>query len=239
MEISRRAGQARLRLVTGSSEHNSRCKESINSAASPIGLLVRSRSMSLTAPGDNPTRVPISESVSPAFFRKSLMRDAQVVISPSLRQAVDLSQRLPVTAVRDNLGMPRPPDLPRFSSIGPRIRYWRERRKIPRKDFAKLIGMSYSGLADLENDRSKAGTKLHMIAAKLRLNAHYLEHDKGEPESEYAQEPPPEPQPWPFASVPKSHIDRLNPIERKYAEVRLQEALAEIDAQRRQSRKAS
>lgn len=101
-----------------------------------------------------------------------------------------------------------------------------------------MVGLSYTALADLENDRSKTGKKLHLIAAKLRLNAHYLETDKGEPEAEYAQEAPPEPQAWPFEGISPEQLEHLNPIERKYAEVRLQEALSEIEAERRRARKA-
>lgn len=99
--------------------------------------------------------------------------------------------------------------------------------------------MKYSTLADLENDRSDTSKRLHIIAARLRLNPYYLETGKGEPESEYAQEPPPEAAPWPFPAVPRVKLDKLNAIERKYAESRLQEALAEIEAERRKAKKAS
>lgn len=194
--------------------------------------------MSLTDEGAKPIKEPISARVSPVE-RRSDTRDAHVLMGPSLRQAVENSQRLPVTALRDNPDMPRPPDLPKFDSIGRRIRYWRERRNIDRKEFAKLVGMSYSGLADLENDRSKGGKRLHIIAAKLRLNAHYLETDRGEPEAGFDQEPPAEPQTWPFATIPKSQIERLNSIERSYIETKVQHALAEIESERRKSRKAS
>jgi transcriptional regulator with XRE-family HTH domain len=134
--------------------------------------------------------------------------------------------------------MPRPPGLPKFDSLGPRIRWWREHRKFKRLEFAKLIGMSYSGLADLENDRSQESKKLHLIAAKLRLNPYYLETDKGEPEAEFAQEPPTEPQDWPFPAVAQSKLSKLNNIERSYAETKLLEALAEIEAERRKAKKA-
>lgn len=101
-----------------------------------------------------------------------------------------------------------------------------------------MVGMSYSGLADLENERTEASKKLHIIAARLRLNAHYLETDKGEPEAEYAQEPPAVDVSWPFHDIPRSRLERLNMIERKYAETKLQEALDDIEAERRKSKKA-
>ena len=230
---------ARLRLVGGTAvpHISSLCKESSLSAASPFGSVVRPHSMSLTADGDNPMRVPIPESVQLRFERKSVIRDAQVIMTPSLRYAVDECQRSTVTAVRDTIAMPRPPNLPKFDSIGPRVRWWREHRGFGRKEFAKLVGMSYSGLADLENDLTKASKRLHLIAAKLKLNPHYIETDKGEPEAEFAQEAPPEAQPWPFEDISRSRLDKLNMIERKYAETRLQEALAEIEAERRKSKK--
>lgn len=206
-------------------------------AASPLGTKVRPFSMSLTDDGASPTSPPISASVKPVDLR-SEMRDAHVLTRSILRQPVVLSQRHPVTAVRETIGMPRPPNLPKFESPGPRIRWWREHRGYERKDFAKMVGMSYSGLADLENDRSKAGKKLHLIAAKLRLNAHYLETDKGEPEAEFAQELPQEPAKWPFESVQQSRLEKLNKIELSYAENKLQEALAEIEAERRRAKKA-
>lgn len=222
---------ARLRLVS-SNPHLDLCSSWSRTAASPFGSDVLSHSMSLTEDCDRPTSPPISPSFMPRA-RKSLMRDAHVVIDPSLRPPVDRSQRLPVTALRDNLCMPRPPDLPKFSSIGPRVKHWRIRRGFERKEFAKLVGMSYSGLADLENDRSKGGKQLHMIAARLRLNAHYLETDKGEPEADHAQDPPPEPTEWPFQSVPRIKLAKLSNIERSYAETKLLEAIQEIEAERR------
>lgn len=233
-----RAVQALLRLVGGTSvEHISRCSESSFSAAPPLGSTVLSHSMSLTAEGDSPMRTPISASVSPALSRKSLMRDAHVIMGSSLRRAVESCQRPAVTALRDTEGMPRPPDLPKFDSLGPRVRWWREYRGFGRKEFAKLVGMSYSGLADLENDLTKASKKLHLIAAKLRLSAHYIETDRGEPEAEFPQEAPQEAQAWPFEDVPRSKLDKLNMIERKYAETKLQEALADIESERRKSKK--
>lgn len=97
--------------------------------------------------------------------------------------------------------------------------------------------MSVTALSDLELDRTKKGSSLHLIAAQLRLNAYYLETGKGEPESEYAQEAPAEPPAWPFAGVTRTQIEKLNPIERKYAEVALQQALSDIETERRKAKK--
>jgi len=228
-----------LRLVARGEalEQSDSCKDTSFSAAPPLGSDVRSCSMSLTDEAANPMRSPISASVNPVT-RRSVMRDAQVVMSPSvLRHAVESRRRLPVTDIRENVVMPRPPGLPKFDTLGPRIRWWREHRKFKRADFAKLVGMSYSGFADLENDRSQESKKLHLIAAKLKLNPYYLETDKGEPEAEFAQDPPAEAQEWPFESISQSKLTKLNTVERSYLETKMHEAFAVIEAERRKAKK--
>lgn len=224
--------QARLRLLK--SENFDRCSSYSFTADMPLGSSVRPCSMSLTADGDKSVSSPMAASVMP-MPRRSDTRDDQVVtMIPSLRQAVDYSQRLPVTGFRNNPDMPRPPDLPRdLHSIGQRIRWWREHRDMSRKDLAKRAKYSYSGLADLENGESQASEKLHLIAAALQLNAHYLETGEGEPETGYAQDPPPPPNEWPFPAVPLSKLKKLNKIERGYLETELLKALADIEAERR------
>lgn len=97
--------------------------------------------------------------------------------------------------------------------------------------------MSTTALSDLELDRTKKGGSLHLIAAHLRLNPHYLQTGKGEPEAEFVQEPPVQEAAWPLPSVPRHRIDKLNPIERSYAEAALLTALAEIEAERRKAKK--
>lgn len=236
----KKPNQPALRLVVSRGEpleQRDSCKDTNFSAAPPLGSDVRLHSMSLTEEAVSPMRSPISASVNPVA-RRSDTRDAQVVMSPSvLRHAVESTQRPTVTEVRENVVMPRPPGLPKFDTLGPRIRWWRVHRRFKRAEFAKLVGMSYSGLADLENDRSQESKKLHLIAAKLKLNAYYLETDKGEPEMEFAQEPPAEPHEWPFESIPPSKLAKLNTIERSYMETRMHEALAVIEAERRKARK--
>lgn len=228
------AHQPALRLIK--SETFDLCNSYNLSAASPRGSLVRRVSMSQTEEAANPTSPPISASVIP-ISRRSEMRDAHVVMPSSLRPAVEISQRHTVTAIRDNMPMPRPPDLPRFSNIGPRILWWRKRRGFTRSVFAEKIGMSTSGLADLENNRSKKSLNTHLIAAELHLNPHYLQTDNGEPEAEFAQEAPAKEAAWPFESVPKNKLTGLTRIERSYAESKLLEALAEIEAERRKAKR--
>lgn len=220
--------QPALRLVK--SEDLDLCSSYNFKAASPVGALVRPFSISLTDEGARPTSSPIASSVNPVV-RKSEMREDHVAMRPSLRHAVDNSQRQPVTEFRNNYGMPRPPGLPKCTTIGQRVRWWREHRGVSRKDLAKAVSLGYSTLADLENDEQDTTSKLHLIAAQLRLNPHYLETDRGEPEAEFEQAGPPADDLWPFARIPRRRLEKLNRIERKYAEDRLLEVLAEIEAE--------
>jgi transcriptional regulator with XRE-family HTH domain len=182
-------------------------------------------------------RMPIADSVNP-LSRNSLIRDAQVVMASTLRVPVDPCQRLPVTAIRENESMPKPAGLPKFSSVGPRVRWWRVHRKMSRKDLAAKVGLSYSGLADLENDRQQGSGQLHLIAAALRLNPHYVETDKGEPEADIPQEAPEDSPTWPFETIPRPRLNRLNRIEQKYVEMKLKEILDEIEAEHRKSKRS-
>lgn len=128
--------------------------------------------------------------------------------------------------------------MPQLETVGSRVRWWREFRKRDRKELAKKVGMAETTLSDLENERQHGSRKLHLIAAELRLNPHYLETGKGEPEAEFQQEPPKESTPWPFESIAPQKLERLNRIERAYLEQRLQEALGDIETERRKSKKA-
>lgn len=233
MATRKTTSQARLRLVK--SDDLDLCNSYSFTAASPLGSPVRPCSMSLMEEAASPTSAPISDSVMPSP-RSSEMREAQVgvAISPSLRRTVELSQRLAVTGFRDNSRMPRPPDMPKnLDTVGARVRWWREKKKFKRPAFAKKVGYSSSGLSDLELGRSNASEKLHLIAAELGLNPHYLETGNGEPEAAFPQEPPPPPNEWPFPAVPLSKLKRLNRVERSFAETSLLEALAVIEAERR------
>lgn len=170
------------------------------------------------------------------MLRRSEMRDAHEFMQPTLRRAVDLSQRLPVTDFRENTDMPRPPDMPKnLNTIGKRVMWWRKHRKLSRAQLAKSAGYKGpSGLSDLELDESLTSTKLHLIAAALQLNPHYLETGHGEPEAGYPQEAPPASTDfWPFAAIPASRLRTLNKIERGYLETEILKVLQEIEAERR------
>jgi transcriptional regulator with XRE-family HTH domain len=228
-------GRPLLRLVK--SEELLLCNSNSLSAASPRGSFVRPVSMSLIEEAANPTRSPISASVIP-IRRSADMRTAHVVMPSSLLPAVDSSQLQAVTEVRHNGGMARPLNLPRFTSIGQRVRWWREHRGISRSEFAKKVPMPYSTLSELELDRSQKSMYTHLIAAALRLNPHYLETDQGEPEANSPQEPPPKESPWPFDKVSRAMLSGLSRVERSHAEAKLLEALAEIQQERRQAKRS-
>lgn len=233
MTLETKRDQARLRLVK--SDDLDLCNSCNFSAAMPLGSTVRPHSMSLTAEGESPTSRPMAANVIPVP-RRSEMREAQVsaVMHPSLRPTVASRQRLPVTEFRNNSGMPRPPEMPKnLDTKGKRIRWWREHKKISRTTLAKKVKYSYSGLADLENDESDTSEKLHLIAAELGLNPHYVDTGDGEPEAEHPQAPPPPPDEWPFPSVPRSRLKKLNKIERGYLETEILKVLADIEAERR------
>jgi transcriptional regulator with XRE-family HTH domain len=205
-------------------------------AASPTGADVRPFSMSLTDEVASPISAPISTNVIP-FRRRSEMRDDHVSMPASLRDSVVLCQRHSVTELRQNVGMPRPPELPKLTSVGERVAWWREHRGMSRKELAAEVGSSSSALSDLEHGRTEKGTFLGKIASVLRLNIHYLETGDGEPEAAYPQEPPPKPEIWPFAGISPDVLKRYNRIELSYLETKLHEGVADIEAERRKSKK--
>lgn len=229
--------QARLRLVK--SEDFDLCSSCNLTAASPLGSEVRPVSMSLTEEGVSPTSVPISANVIP-LLRRSVMRDAQVIMPPNIRHTVSLSQRLPVTEFRENNDMPKPPGMPgKGSTLGKRVRFWREFRRrqghegFTQVAFAKQVGYSPSGLSDLENDRSEQSERSHVMAAKLGLNPHYMDTGEGEPEANFPQDPPPPAEEPLFPSIPRSKFKRYNRIELSYIETAVIKAMNDIETERR------
>lgn len=210
-------------------------------AASPLGVLVRPCSISQTADVDSPICAPISASVRSPCSLSSVMRDAQVLMQPSLRSDVNPSQRLTVTAFRENGGMPRPLDMPKdLSTPGKRCKWWRMYRqrtesksKFQQGNFARSIGMKQGTLSDFENGHSDATAQLHLICAGLRLNAHYVQTGRGEPEASFPQEPPAEADALPFSSVIVRRLSKLTPVELHYAESKLLAALQEIENSRK------
>lgn len=220
-------------LLRRESEHSDLCNSSSFNAESPRGAADLPCSISLTAEGDRSQSEPISAKVIPFLRRRSVMRDAHVVMGATLRKPVTSCQRQPVTEFRENIGMPRPPGLPRFLTLGPRIRWWREHRNRDRREFAKTVGIPYSTFADLENDRAKSTKKLRKIADELSLRLDYLETDEGEPE----QLTPPTASEWPLPGIPRERLEKLTRTERELLAFKLRDILNDIEADRPATRK--
>lgn len=164
------------------------------------------------------------------------MRVDQVDIARDLTAARKFSQRLPVTEFRQTRGMARPPDLPKFDTIGGRVKWWRIRRGIKPKEFAKLTQQSYTALTDLESGRSKDSERLDLIALHLKVNPVYLRTDKGDPEApapavaELAE--------WPLDNALLGQLRDLDEIEQSYLAKKITEALLTIEnARGRRSQK--
>lgn len=62
-----------------------------------------------------------------------------------------------------------------METIGDRVRRLRESQGIARKDLAARVGLSYTGLSDLELSKAKSSTKLHRLAEELGVSATFLE----------------------------------------------------------------
>lgn len=154
------------------------------------------------------------------------MRIDQGDIARDVTAARNFCQRLPVTEFRHTDHMPRPIDLPAFNAIGARVRYWREKRKISRKDLAKRTKQSYSALSDLENGNSLDSERLDLLALELRLNPVYLRTDKGDPE---APAHPSGPEATPSSWLGQVHALELDEIEETYLAAQVQQALQTIE----------
>lgn len=239
----KKRSQARLRLAErfggtvidgGLEPHFDVCSDISAMAASPLGTSVLPLSMSLTEDGANPTNSPISASVSPVDLR-SEMRDAQVVTRSSLRYPITLLQRHSVTVFREGSGMPKPPDLPSFDTLGARIAYWRKRRAWDRRELAKRAKIPYSTLAGIEDEDQKTSTKIPQIAAALGLNPIYLATDKGDPETLGAPSPIDEKDSWPLP-FSREELLELDPIELELAGLKFQRIIEEIRAKRPKQR---
>lgn len=66
-----------------------------------------------------------------------------------------------------------------MDTIGTRIRKERESQRIERKELAKLTGIGYSTLAELERGGMQTSTKLSHIAEALKVSLRWLETGKG------------------------------------------------------------
>jgi transcriptional regulator with XRE-family HTH domain len=177
-------------------------------------------------------RSPISASVSLAMARRSVTRDAHVVMGPSLRDPVAELQRDPVTAFRDACVMPKPTDLPSFKTLGERIVYWREKRGWDRRELARRAKIPYSTLAGIEEGEQKTSTKTPQIATALGLNSLYLATDKGDPEAGATVLVEDE---WPFP-FPRETLVDLDPNELELAGLKFQKIIEEIRANRPKQR---
>lgn len=191
--------------------------------------------MSLTDEAASPTKAPISDNVIP-FRRKSEMRDDHVLMPSTLRDSVGLRQRHPVTVFRQNRGMAS--ELDKLTTIGSRVRYWREKRGMSRVELAERVGAGReSTISDLELGKTKKGTFLGPIAQALGLSLDYVLRAEGEPELNAAPlRESSKAEAWLFPNVPRSKLDRLDKIERSYMETKMLDALAEIEEARKRHR---
>lgn len=63
-----------------------------------------------------------------------------------------------------------------MQTIGERIRTRRKDLRISVEELARAAELRPSTLYDLERGNSRSTTKLHLIAARLRVDVHWLEH---------------------------------------------------------------
>lgn len=66
-----------------------------------------------------------------------------------------------------------------MDNIGTRVRAEREAQDIDRKELARLTGIGYSTLAELERGGMQTSTKLRVIADALNVSLRWLETGKG------------------------------------------------------------
>lgn len=67
-----------------------------------------------------------------------------------------------------------------METVGSRVRAQREAQNIDRKELARLTGIGYSTLAELERGGMQTSTKLRVIADALGVSLRWLETGKGE-----------------------------------------------------------
>ena len=108
----------------------------------------------------------ISAYVMPEAWRYATFSDHDFVSMAHPTMYRNRCQRPFVARLRENN---------RMENIGARVRRIREAKRIERKDLARSVGLSYSGLSDLESGKAKSTTKLHRLASALDVSADYLE----------------------------------------------------------------
>lgn len=230
----------RLATLDGKSvtEHRERCNECSFSAAPPLGSDVRPVAMSPSAVVERPTSSAISESVKPVSF-KSLTRDFQVLsMTPIVREPGRKKQResvirghiprQPVNRAPDTSGMRYQIDgkqIPKFATLGERVRWWRGLRGLSQAKLAQLAGIPASTLSDIERDRQGSSGQIFDLARILRLNAKYLATDEGDPLADNPQE---EAAYWPFEDVEAADVQELSAVELKLLSFQVKKAIEEI-----------
>lgn len=100
--------------------------------------------------------------------------------------------------------------------------------KVP--ELAKKAHLAPTTLYDLERGDSDSTTKLHLIAAALQINVHWLETGRGEPESDVASTSG-EGDGWPF-KFDRSRYDDLEPQQRAIIESAVLAMVDQMEAPR-------
>lgn len=124
-------------------------------------------------------------------------------------------------------------------TIGGRIREWREKRGMTVSELARLSTLASSTLYDLERGSSKTTTKLHLIAAALRVNVHYLETGKGSAEDLTVRETALHyTVGWPF-TFPSHRFEALSPGQKRSIEAVVEELVTKFEGGRPHRHKKS
>lgn len=74
--------------------------------------------------------------------------------------------------------------------MGQRIKVRRKKLKMSRPELVKRSGIPYSTLADIENERQKSSTALHIIAKVLQTTPEWLSDEAGPEEAGETMESP-------------------------------------------------
>jgi len=209
-------------LDFGRAEMVDLCSSYSLSAASPRGDSVRPVAISPIDEVERPTLSAMSLNVSPSVWR-SRIRDAHVSMARTLRHSVITSQRHSVTGIRSNGRV----------TIGDRVKEWREKRKMTVEHLAQRVGLRPSTIYDLERGDSKSTKKLHVIAAVLRVNVHYLEAGKGSPEDMTAPDQPMQ-SGWPF-KFDRARFDNLSAKDRGTIEATVLALVEQLEKSRSRS----
>jgi len=118
------------------------------------------------------------------------------------------------------------------------VKKWRAIRGMTIKELSIAVGLKPSTLYDFERARQGTTTKLHLFAAALKLNVHYLQTGKGNPEDIHAQPVlDPDSFTWPFESFDRSSILRLPDYQREAIEAAVRGMLQQFSAPKRSSTK--